>query len=162
MENAQQRVMNTLPLTTIGRLSLGFLLGAPIAAKGQSVHAVLPSAPPAVDEMRLLRAIAAVETGTTNLARPCRKIGRAGERSAWQIKASVWRQYTRIPFVHASTDATLAHLIALLHLQQLRERAKRDRLPATVWNLAYLWNAGRRAHSYSENVKNLYEDFSRP
>ena len=45
-----------------------------------------------------VRAIAAVETGTTDVGKPCKKVGKAGERSAWQIKPSTWRAYTKEDF----------------------------------------------------------------
>jgi hypothetical protein len=155
--------LSALPLTRLGRLSLGLLLGTPVAGPGQPVHAVLPKPPAPIDDMALLRAIACVETGTTNLSRPCRKVGRAGERSAWQIKAVVWRQYTSAPFASASTDATLANLVAALHLQQLkRQSIVIDGLVATPYWLATSWNRGPRMHSYGERVESLYREFARP
>jgi hypothetical protein len=153
--------MSAIPFTRLGRISLGLLLGAPLAAKAQSVHAVLP-VPPAIDDLRLLRAIAAVETGTTDLSRPCRKIGKAGERSAFQIKASVWKQYTTLPHAVASTDARMAHLVAALHLQQLKAQAERNMWCASAHNVAYLWNKSAKAFQYAQRVAALYDDPSCP
>lgn len=151
--------MNTLKLTNLGSIAFTLLLSSPRASHGQHVHAVIPAVP-VIDHARLLRAIAAVETGTTNLSRPCRKVGKAGERSAFQIKASVWKQYTRIPHAQASTDATLAHLIATLHLQTLKERLRSDNATPTVIRLAMLWNAGTQRHEYAGRVNAIYNNMT--
>lgn len=117
-----------------------------------------------VDEMRLLEAIAQVESGTRNLARPSKKIGAAGERSAWQMTRATWRRYTTEAFEKASSDATLAHLVAQIHLRYLRlELTGRS----GALNLAMAWNAGPRAvisgripngtRDYADRVVSIYE-----
>jgi hypothetical protein len=121
----------------------------------------------AVDEMKLLRAIAAVESGATNLSRPVRRIGRNGERSAWQFMAGTWREYTTAPFTHASSNATVAHLIAQTHLRRLRLELETSKIAATPFAIAMAWNAGASAviqnsapnstWKYAERVVNLYE-----
>lgn len=116
----------------------------------------------------LLAAIAAVETGTTDLTRPCRRVGALGERSAWQFTPATWRRYTRLPFEAASRDARTANMVAMLHLQWLREHLQRAGLRATPRDLALAWNAGQAAvladrvpvgaHDYADRVINLYQD----
>lgn len=121
-----------------------------------------------VDEHRLLAAIAQVETGTRNLNRPSKKVGRSGERSAWQITETVWRQYTRTKFVAASTDARLANTIAALHLRTLSLTFEAHGILPTPYRLAVAWNAGAsaaienavgpRTHDYAQRVTNLYHE----
>ncbi len=119
-----------------------------------------------LDEARLLAAIAHVETGTVNLARPVRRVGRAGERSAWQFTPATWRRYTRTEFTQASTDATLAHLVAQLHLRYLRVELETRGQLVNPYTLALAWNAGLAgvlknragfpARDYAERVDNIY------
>lgn len=97
---------------------------------------------PAVDDHVLLAAIAEVETGTTRLAWPCKKVGKKGERSAWQMTRATWRRYTNEPFERASAEAALPHLIASLHLRYLRLELLRHGQAATVRALALAWNGG--------------------
>lgn len=119
-----------------------------------------------LDSSRMLQAIAAVETGTTNLNRPSRKIGRAGERSAWQFTATTWSQYTSAPFTEASKDARLANLVAELHLRHLVADLKLRGKEPMPYNLALAWNAGPAAvaknrvgpaaRDYAKRVENIY------
>lgn len=120
-----------------------------------------------IDEMRLLRAIAEVESGATNLSRPMKRVGRNGERSAWQFMPHTWSEYTSTPFAHASTNATVAHLIAQMHLRRLRLELETSKVAATPFAIAVAWNAGPSAVSkntvpastwkYAVRVVNLYE-----
>jgi hypothetical protein len=120
----------------------------------------------ALDEMRLLSAIAHVETGTTNTARACRKVGRAGERSAWQISRAVWNTYSSAPFTDASSSPRLASAVAAAHLRWLRLNLEKEGISATPFALALAWNAGLSAvldsaykyptTHYAERVANLY------
>ena len=59
-----------------------------------------------VDFDRWLDALARVETANRPAVR-----GAAGELSAWQITAPVWRVYTRAPFAEAQTNPRLARLV---------------------------------------------------
>jgi hypothetical protein len=151
--------MPSIRLTPLGRVLFCCLLTP-------HVSSLLGGQPSPLDENKLLAAIAAVETGTTNLARPSRKVGRAGERSAWQFTAATWRRYTRTPFAAASSDAILAHLVAQLHLRYLRlELESRGHL-TSPYNIALAWNAGPRcvftdtasipSRDYARRVDNLY------
>lgn len=150
-----------IPLTPLGRVLFCCLL-AP------HVPPLIAGEPASVEESRLLAAIAQVETGTSNLARPSRKVGRAGERSAWQFTAATWHRYTSRRFSDASTDATLAHLIASLHLRFLRLELESRGQAAGPYNLALAWNAGPAAviknrvgtssYDYAGRVWNLYHD----
>jgi hypothetical protein len=113
-----------------------------------------------VDASRLLRAIAQAETGVTDLSRGSRKVGKAGERSAWQMTAATWRSYTNAAFPRASTEPTLAHLVATIHLRHLSARLKEKGRAVSVYNLACAWNAGPSAkhtpHDYATRVSLIY------
>lgn len=119
-----------------------------------------------VNEVRLLAAIAQVETGTCDTSRPSRRIGRGGERSAWQIRERTWHDYTWQPFLQASRDARLASVVAAMHLRFLRLQLEAHRVPVTAYALALAWNAGHAAviaraeppssHQYAERVAALY------
>jgi hypothetical protein len=119
-----------------------------------------------LDEPRLLAAIAHVETGTRDLDRPSRRIGRAGERSAWQMKKTTWHSYTTEPCLSASRDARLASVIAHMHLRHLRLQLELYRHPVKPWLLAVAWNGGfttatrpavpERVRDYADRVSNLY------
>lgn len=119
-----------------------------------------------IDEHRLLAAIAEVETGTRNLDRACRKIGKHGERSAWQFRAGTWRQYTRAPFEVASTCSYSANLVAAAHVRLLRTHIQYRYQTCTPFLIAAAWNAGLNrvledrippaAKSYGERVVNIY------
>ena len=125
------------------------------------------SATARVDEMRMLEAIAQVESGTRNLARPSKKIGTAGERSAWQITKTTWRRYTSEAFEKATSDATLAHLVAQIHLRCLRLELDTAGIGSSPINLALAWNAGPAAvirgripngsKDYADRVVSIYE-----
>lgn len=118
------------------------------------------------DEQRLLRAIAEVETGWTDLMAPCPRIGKYGERSAWQLTETVWRRYETAPFYEASRDAGAAMTVATLHLRWLvAELKKRDLIP-TPFLIALGWNGGPRAwktmservRSYASRVRNIHQE----
>lgn len=120
----------------------------------------------ALDENKLLSCIAQVETGTTDFDKPCRKIGRQGERSAWQIKAGTWHQYTKAPFTLASTSTYEANLVAAAHLRLLRIHLEYALNHSSPYLIALAWNAGLdrvvknkapdAAHDYAQRVTNLY------
>lgn len=103
---------------------------------------ILPLGADAVDEDRLLRCIAQLETGTTQISKPVRKVGRAGERSAWQITPAVWQEYTAAPFARASTDAKLGRVVAAAHLRRLHVDLRRRTGYVNTFTLALAWNAG--------------------
>jgi hypothetical protein len=128
---------------------------------------VLAADPCVIDEMRLLFAIAQVETGAKTLSRPVQKVGKNGERSAWQFMPGTWREYTNVPFEQASKQAPVAHLVAQLHLRRIRLELETQNLKATPHAIAMAWNAGISAvvgnnvpqstWSYAERVANLYQ-----
>jgi len=112
---------------------------------------------------RLLVAIAFVESGN----KPDR-VGKHGERSRWQIKESVWKETTGIPFDRAKYDA-YAYPVARAHLIVLKWELNESHVPITVRNLALAWKGGatmavlgRLANAadraYAERVENLYND----
>ena len=137
--------MSAIPLTHLGRMALGLLLASPGHTAGEKLN-----------EELLLRAIAQVESGTTNLSRPFKKVGSAGERGAWQMKQMVWRQYTRAPFAQASTDAVLANLIAALHLKELCRKMEADKVKPTAYFVALQWNSSDAQYDYATRVNNVY------
>lgn len=118
-----------------------------------------------------LAAIAQVETGWTDLTKPCPKVGRAGERSAWQFTRATWRLHTTKDFaVYATLGAEYPRLVAAMHLDYLQEKAKARGIDATPWAIAYAWNAGPggwrrkptvRSSTYATCVEALYHDLLR-
>lgn len=97
---------------------------------------ILATAACGADLNKVLTAIAAVEGNDP------RAIGRAGERSRYQMCHRVWRAYTSAPFRRASTDERLAHEVAMTHLRVLRAVLIRQRIKATERNLALAWTNG--------------------
>ena len=99
----------------------------------------------------LLWAIAAVETGHNDAA-----IGRAGERSQYQIMEVVWRQHEpHLP--HDQCHGQAATDVATQHLHWLTQQVGSD-----ITSLASSWNQGATGHrrrgpnDYAQRVSNLY------
>jgi hypothetical protein len=99
----------------------------------------------------LLWAIAAVETGHDDAA-----IGRAGERSQYQIMEVVWRQHEpSLP--HDRCAGQAATDVANQHLHWLTKQVGSD-----VISLASAWNQGATGHKrrgpndYARRVSALY------
>lgn len=99
----------------------------------------------------LLWAIAAVETGHDDAA-----IGRAGERSQYQIMEVVWVQHEpHLPHEHCTGQA--ATDVATRHLLWLTKQVGDD-----VTSLASAWNQGATGHrrrgpnDYARRVSALY------
>jgi hypothetical protein len=99
----------------------------------------------------LLWAIAAVETGHNDAA-----IGRAGERSQYQIMEVVWRQHEpSLP--HDRCHGQAATDVATQHLHWLTKQVGSD-----VISLASAWNQGATGHKrrgpndYARRVSALY------
>lgn len=118
-----------------------------------------------IDDSVLLRAIAEVESGTSG-ARPYRKVGAAGERSAWQITPQVWRTYTRAAFERASREVHLPNCVAAAHLAVLKGQIRHYPSLVTVQKLALAWNGGlgavrtggtARQRDYAQRVEATYE-----
>lgn len=124
------------------------------------------------DEIRLLAAIAQVETGTRNINRPSRRIGAAGERTAWQIKETTWKLYSTAPFKTAGTDARIDGLVALAHLRALALSLYVAGHSVAPQNLAIAWNAGAQSvirhripvgtHDYADRVCAIYSESNNP
>lgn len=118
--------------------------------------------PAATDSGRMLDAIAAVETGNDY-----RKVGRAGEVTAFQIMPRYWHLHTSAPITRGSTDESLGRLVASRHLAQLRRELIGFRLAVTPYNLALAWRAGSPAvahkkatphqRDHAQRIVNLYE-----
>ncbi len=91
----------------------------------------------------LLVAIASVESGGNNLA-----VGKAGERSRFQISESVWRQHAGEKGVTAGDFATnaatheVAHRVAEAHVVWLARQLEAHKRPVTVEALALAWHLG--------------------
>ena len=82
-----------------------------------------------------LEAIGMIESGNND-----RAVGSAGEISRFQIKPSVWRQYSPTP---AYRNVTASGQVAEKHLATLEAgfRARAGRAPSD-FDLYVLWNAG--------------------
>lgn len=116
------------------------------------------STPPPEIREHILAAIRIVETGNNR-----RSIGRAGERGAYQFRATTWRQHSREPFHLAHSSH--AEVVARRHFAWLAVRLEAAGRPADPYNIALAWNAGLRAtvngraptasHRYAVRVQNL-------
>jgi len=116
---------------------------------------------------RLLVAIGMVESNDNPKA-----IGKAGERSRWQISRDVWKETTGLPFDRAQFDA-YAYPVARAHLIALKWRLTEAHVPITVKSLALAWNGGAtaailgklenaKARAYADRVESLYQTISQP
>lgn len=114
----------------------------------------------------LLAAIAQVESGGNDAA-----IGKAGERSRFQMGESVWRQHAKPdePHVLATSDPALAEHVATEHMVWLYRQLYSAGVPITAETLASAWHHGatgaikRILHGeppddYAQRVANLYAD----
>lgn len=149
----------TRKLTPLGAFVLAVAL---TKAQGWSSVVVHPK----LDRMKMLRAIAEVETGTKDIDVTFKKVGKKGERSAFQITESVWNLYTTESFKKASFDPSLAQTIALMHIQRLQTLIEADHHAATAFAVAAAWNGGlgalRSPHKsttdYSNRVAAIYHN----
>lgn len=105
-----------------------------------------------VDLDRWLDALAQVESNNRPNA-----IGAAGELSAWQITAPVWRVYTREPFAEARTNPRLAREVARTHAQYLAHKLAQHGERVTPETLARKWNP-RAPADYAQRIGRLYGD----
>ena len=108
----------------------------------------------------LIQSIGDVETGGKYW-----KIGSAGERSMYQIKPSVWKQYSRVPFWMASKKSYQdeAARVAECYIMDIVI----DINSPTAKKVALQWNGGpNRSHysrqtvSYATRVSNVYESYN--
>ncbi len=147
----------TRKLTPLGTFVLAVAL-----TKAQSWSS--PVVYPKVDKLKLMRAIAEVESGTKDINVPFSKTGKKGERSAFQITEKVWAEYTTESFKKASFDASLAQTIALMHIQRLQTLIEADLHAATPFVMASVWNGGlgalrsphKSTQDYAKRVSALY------
>lgn len=95
------------------------------------------------------------------------KIGRAGERSQYQIKRVVWERYSNLPFWKASQSVHQpeAKRVALCYIIEISNKLDRVNIENTVWNIAVRWNGGISRsrftsfhRGYANRVNNLYTD----
>lgn len=114
-----------------------------------------------LDSAALVQSIGDVETGGKYW-----RIGAAGERSMYQIKHSVWKQYSRVPFWMASEKSyqVEAARVAGCYISDIIDGIHRRNV--TVKNIAMRWNGGpnkshysRQNISYATRVSNLYESY---
>lgn len=108
----------------------------------------------------LVQSIGDVETGGKYW-----RIGAAGERSMYQIKRSVWKKYSRVPFWMASEKSyqVEAARVADCYISDIII----DINNPTAKNVALRWNGGpNRSHysrptvSYANRVSNVYESYN--
>lgn len=111
----------------------------------------------------LLKSISDVETGGRYW-----RIGDAGERSQYQIKADVWRKYSRIPFWRASQREyqSEAKRVAVCYIREISQNLESDGITISSRSVALRWNGGlnrtrflRRHLSYADRVSNLYDHY---
>lgn len=114
-----------------------------------------------VDHRKLLRAIEQVEGADYW------RVGKAGERSKFQIMPEVWMQHSGMPFYMASSNWSAAldeqERVALCHIKWLEAHLTNP----TPYRIALAWNAGLSAVKngrfssakacYARRVVNLYE-----
>lgn len=102
----------------------------------------------------LLWAIAQVESGGND-----RLIGTSGERSKYQISATVWRQHTKEPF--SRCRGKRATEIATKHVRWLQRRVGNYRDDAYIVAYAYhvglsSWEYNPKHRDYACRVRSLY------
>lgn len=132
----------------------------------------------------LLAALASVETGGKK--HPDTAVGRAGERSRYQISRAVWQQHAAEAqrelaklahppawtgdFAADSADPVKAAAVGEQHLIYLCRQLEKNRQPVTVETLAAAWkspaaafqgHSSASARDYAARVGNLYADFAR-
>jgi len=107
----------------------------------------------------LLICIALVETGNNQKA-----IGKAGERSKYQITRAVWREHSTKPFTEATNDPAMATIVAVSHINHcIVPFLQRNEFPVNAESVARCWKAGCRGFTlgrgirYGERVNNLYQ-----
>jgi hypothetical protein len=131
----------------MGRVAIFILAAAGLGAE-----------PAPIDPDKLLAAIAQVESGVHDGA-----VGRAGERSRYQMSESVWRKFSTEPFIRAD-DPAQSRAVALDYLAWIESQLRRRGTEATPYSLSLAWNAGvagaehpsPRAKDYAERVAALY------
>lgn len=130
----------------------------------------------ASDDIKLVEAIAQVESGSDDLA--VGKLTARGERAVgrYQILPSTWRDRTDWPIEYAH-DHLKAQVVAVDHLNWLRKQLEKrpDVDQVTAYHLASAWRFGHAyagkwdtnaqflaRNQYSQRVKNLYDLGQRP
>lgn len=100
-----------------------------------------------------LVAIALVETGNNN-----KLVGKLGEKSAWQIRPSTWKQFSKLPLNHSRNESLR---VARCYLDYIICKKK----TTDVRTLAIYWNAGpwcksvsKQTKNYAERVENIYDN----
>jgi hypothetical protein len=97
-------------------------------------------------------------------------VGKAGERSEWQITSAVWRELSAFPFASASRSEPIyraeTQRVARKHLQWVLTALKGLGLPETPYSVGLVWNAGygtiarrslkSRHVSYAQRCENFY------
>lgn len=116
-----------------------------------------------VDRRAFLKAIDQVESGGRD-----RALGRAGERSRYQLTEAAWYQHTRKDFSYAK-NRMLAHGVAERHFDWIVSQLTLADWPADVESIATAWNIGLTAtinnrvpsttRDYAKRVENLYLEF---
>lgn len=118
----------------------------------------------------LLRALSMIESGDNDKA-----IGKAGERSRYQILYTTWEIYSTNDFFTTSTDYETSTQVARLHLSKLivRFHHSANRKPS-IQEIYVMYNAGfsyyfnkqfdyskvpKAIHNRSERFKNLYDKY---
>lgn len=104
----------------------------------------------------ILYALAAVESGGNPKA-----IGRAGERSQYQITEAAWREEVDIPFEKATEDPQVAYWVAIWRVRRIVRDLEHRHAAVTPQAIAHAWNPGAPP-DYAERVANLYFDFIQP
>lgn len=69
-------------------------------------------------------------------------IGKAGERGAYQIKAAIWRHYSRLPWRVYAHDPAVSRRVARLILDDCSRACVRDRRPVTFTNARWYYRRG--------------------
>lgn len=120
----------------------------------------------AIDENKLLRALAEIESGNQDDA-----IGPCGEISAYQLMKYNWRKHTSLPYSYAS-NRVIAREVARKHLRAVKADmlAARPDMTDEMLNNPFLlgiaWKYGPRGIKpltdakidYGSRVSNLYGD----
>lgn len=102
-------------------------------------------------------------------------VGRAGERSEWQIRREVWIANSHQPFEWASSSLVPAReetkCVVRAHIEWIKWQLEAAKMPRDPYNVALVWTAGLNAtklmnfsaakHDYALRAANIYYELQR-
>lgn len=86
-----------------------------------------------------LLALAMVESGNNPNA-----VGKAGERTEYQITRQVWKQHSKLDFKRTKDHPFAARCVAINHIRHINGQLPKELRNQIFW-IAVVWNGGMRA-----------------